>query len=617
MMQVSADVWQWRNARAYRILQMIAVALCCCGAVFAEESAMEFPKQWTVFGPYDNGLQLPADEILAGVKAVPQSLAVGQTERRGTLVSLQDRGVDFTQIFGPLAERGDGSAQAAFLMGEIECATAQKLVIGCGADWWMRWYVDGAPVFSTMPGGNGQWNYDCANHVFTYDLTPGRHLLAVCAISGSQGWKLYFDQGEKYVELNRISRETAAEEARWQGRLIKEKAKINSRMKLVVYGSSVASGAGAPRGEGWAGLLERELRKRNWSVVNRSIGGDNTEKLLARFASDLLTEQPDVVVLALSLGNEGLLSAEPERIYRQYRQNMLKLIQLCRKHHVVPVVSSCYPNGGYKESHYSYIRKFNEELGSWPVASLNFLAPVDDAAGRWSKGTDKDAGHPNKLGHSEMFSAISPGMFDALLGDAAWSRPFAPSAGGFAQAQRGVEGFRYEPDLPVHGFTAFCSVTPTNGTHPSGTLFRAGALQLNLNVDGSASLLEGERELLRTPAPKQMLERSVVGLARHYLRNEALVLVNGEVHAAALSAPEALNGYEILRPARSIVEDVVLYRCALDGKMLLAATAGNFSRSSLDVFAPLNDAYLFPGLPAVNLAPSGGQLYVMQPAAKP
>ena len=72
---------------------------------------MEFPKQWTVFGPYDNGLQLPADEILAGVKAVPQSLAVGQTERRGALVTLQDRAVDFTQIFGPLAGRGDGSAQ--------------------------------------------------------------------------------------------------------------------------------------------------------------------------------------------------------------------------------------------------------------------------------------------------------------------------------------------------------------------------------------------------------------------------------------------------------------------------------------------------------------------------
>ena len=185
--------------------------------------------------------------------------------------------------------------------------------------------------------------------------------------------------------------------------------------KCVILGSSVARGEGATDFNGWANQLRAVLESRgSWIVVNKSIGGDMTANLLERWERDLLPEKPDVVVIALSLANEGLMGDEPEVIYNQFCQNLKKLIGLVRQCGITPVVSGCYPNDDYLPHHYDYVKRFNEELEGWDVLSFQFLPAVDDGQGHWKSGMCVDAGHPSDLGHNAMFHAIPLELFDKL-----------------------------------------------------------------------------------------------------------------------------------------------------------------------------------------------------------
>lgn len=580
------------------------------GLVFSEEQMPAFPQQWMAFGPYENGLSLPGKEQLLHLKEIPENLTINGTTRKGHLVAIPDKMIDFEELFKVMGDGADGTPLGVYLMGEISCHKSQTFAVGCGADWWMSWYLDGVPVFSTLPSGNGQWSYACDNHVFICEVPPGRHILTVFVISGSQGWKLFFDKGEKYLELNRVAKQRGEEEQKWRARLIEENARVNSRMKLMIYGSSVAGGAGAPRGEGWADKLATALRARNWIVVNRSIGGDNTEKLLARFACDVLPEHPDAMLIALSLANEGLLMGEAELVYQKYMTNMRKLIQLCQKNGIIPIIGGCYPNNSYQESHYNYILKFNEALGGWPVASLNFLSAVDDGAGRWAQGTDKDAGHPNKTGHAEMFTAIPLGLFDALIDGTTWGETICPSLEHWFAPRLETVGYTYRPDHPLHNFTAVFSLSTNKYPIQEGVIFMAGDIHLRLLADGAVVLLQNSRELLRISSAVRETGACVIGLSRRYLSAEIALMANGTVVTASALAADEIDLCSIFQPSGVALQDVALYRSALDNASLRATAFGNYPRSSLDVFAPLNDAYIFEGMPVINRAPSGGQLIV-------
>lgn len=81
---------------------------------------------------------------------------------------------------------------------------------------------------------------------------------------------------------------------------------------IAVLGSSVAAGWVTSRdakhdmANGYAQRLGRLLGPRGFKVVNVSVPGDTTEKVLARLDKDLFPIKPDFVLIALSLENEGI-----------------------------------------------------------------------------------------------------------------------------------------------------------------------------------------------------------------------------------------------------------------------------------------------------------------------
>ncbi len=192
------------------------------------------------------------------------------------------------------------------------------------------------------------------------------------------------------------------------------------RRRLLIYGSSVAAGAGDVTGKGWAGRLADHIGA-DWLVVNRSVPGDTTGALLARFDRDVAGEKWDVVWVALSLMNEGILGPAPASIYDGYVRNQRRLIDLIRQLGAVPVVSGTYPSAHYGSREYAWCRQFNNQLNRWAVAGVDFMAALDDGDGRWLPGFSWDALHPNAAGHEAMFRSIPGGFLDSLL--AAHSAP--------------------------------------------------------------------------------------------------------------------------------------------------------------------------------------------------
>jgi hypothetical protein len=53
--------------------------------------------------------------------------------------------------------------------------------------------------------------------------------------------------------------------------------------------------------------------------------------VIDRWYTDVVPERPDIVLVALSLGNENIIgSSEKEIVYNTYRKNMLRIIRMIR-----------------------------------------------------------------------------------------------------------------------------------------------------------------------------------------------------------------------------------------------------------------------------------------------
>jgi len=191
---------------------------------------------------------------------------------------------------------------------------------------------------------------------------------------------------------------------------------------VVVIGSSVAEGYNAWRKHGWAWRLGEALREKyGYFLANVSQCGANTAVTKARFAEAVGPWKPDIVIIGLSLGNEGLAHCSPgERRALQhiFETGMLDLLRMVVAINAVPVLGGVYPNNDYCPETYEMLKETNRTMSSWGVPVLDWLSALDDGRGRWKPGTWHDHAHPNTEGHRLMFEAVDLSLFDpAPAGD--------------------------------------------------------------------------------------------------------------------------------------------------------------------------------------------------------
>ncbi|RZK48049.1 MAG: SGNH/GDSL hydrolase family protein, partial [Hymenobacter sp.] len=231
-------------------------------------------------------------------------------------------------------------------------------------------------------------------------------------------------------------------------------------LKIVYFGSSVPYGQGATNKYGYLARYTTLLGQRAaadqgaaWQTVNISVPGDNTVKVLARWQRDLLPQRGRYVVLALSLGNEGIHGGG-RPVFEQFRTNLWQLVELMRAQGMVPVVANCYTRNDYTLEDYGFIKEMNLLLHAWAVPSINLLGAVDDGAGRWAPGYWDDALHPNDRGHAELSHALVPSLFDALRAGKALPHKVPTTA---VRMGRPSASLAFRPEALVHPFTQVVS----------------------------------------------------------------------------------------------------------------------------------------------------------------
>ncbi|MBI3944567.1 MAG: hypothetical protein HY321_01485, partial [Armatimonadetes bacterium] len=177
---------------------MMVLTMVMCVGSFAAAAGREgpgavpepevvWPQEWTAFGSYVMGRmgiegEPRATDLLPGeaLKAIPEELVIGDRRFEGQTVRLEEGRLDLSRCMRLDSARGGG---IGYLMAPVIAAADTAIQIGAGANWWMQWWVDGRPVYSTLGKcGNGIRPITGRDHVFDVTLSKGPHVLAVAVI---------------------------------------------------------------------------------------------------------------------------------------------------------------------------------------------------------------------------------------------------------------------------------------------------------------------------------------------------------------------------------------------------------------------------------------------------
>eukprot|EP00435_Cladocopium_sp_Y103_P010049 s2168_g2.t1 len=166
--------------------------------------------------------------------------------------------------------------------------------------------------------------------------------------------------------------------------------------------------------------LDRALR--GWAlhqtyghrVVNVSQCGANTASTKERLKDAVTQLKPDIVIIALSLGNEGLAhcpAAERRAAQHRFEQGLLDLISMVLAMDAMPILGGVYPNNDYNAETYAMLKETARTMATWNVPIFEWLPALDDGHGRWKESLYFDHAHPNTEGQRHMFECIDLSLF--------------------------------------------------------------------------------------------------------------------------------------------------------------------------------------------------------------
>lgn len=216
-------------------------------------------------------------------------------------------------------------------------------------------------------------------------------------------------------------------------------------LKIAVIGSSVAWGCNGWLMKGWASYLAQDLHKKyGHQLVNVSEVGANVSSTIDRFPWVVAPEKPDIVIIALSLGNEGLAYCPPHQrraVQRRFESGLQQLVKMTQELGARPILGGVYPHGDYNPEHGWLLRDTHNRMLSWGVPVFNWLDALDDGRGRWKPGISTDPAHPNMIGHRLMYEAIDIRLFQISSDELAKEKQLSQQKDGIPVYQDG-QGFQ-------------------------------------------------------------------------------------------------------------------------------------------------------------------------------
>lgn len=394
------------------------------------------------------------------------------------------------------------------------------------------------------------------------------------------------------------------------------------RKKIITYGSSVAYGTGATGNNGWANRLGTDLTSRGFTVFNYSIGGNTVASLIDRFYTDITPENPDFLIIATSLSNEGITGTGKEAKYDVYKKGLQQLVRMCRQHDIIPIISNNYPNNGYTSVEYGYINQINAELDSWGVPVLNLLGAVDDLTGKFVAGSFFDFQHPNDAGHQAMYKAVPPSMFDCLMN---WDeKRLVPEKGAISV---GVDSSTEKPleavfDGDLEGFTASFWFKNNDANASGKTLAgfgtsssrvaNSGGIGLRYITASGGSVNFGVfPEVTKNWYHVAISYNNITQKVRAYLNGVYIGEVTDPITLSRMTiAGRSDTGQASLNSVNTDFKDVAIYRARLNDAQIKELYSGNILKSSLEIFSPLSDKDTYSGHRFLNFSPTYSYLKI-------
>ncbi|MCA1808814.1 MAG: hypothetical protein LC725_05085, partial [Lentisphaerae bacterium] len=139
---------------------------------------VDFPMQWTVFGPFD-GVDLPLTADI--LETLPGTISIGGQAQEARQVTPTRNQYKLTPLYGePPYQKPRSTLIYVLLHSEAE----QEATLGFGADFFYRVYVNGAVALDLMEEGNGGSRPAINNHCVKVWLHQGDNLVVVHLVNG-------------------------------------------------------------------------------------------------------------------------------------------------------------------------------------------------------------------------------------------------------------------------------------------------------------------------------------------------------------------------------------------------------------------------------------------------
>jgi lysophospholipase L1-like esterase len=382
-------------------------------------------------------------------------------------------------------------------------------------------------------------------------------------------------------------------------------------LKIVYFGSSVSFGFGGKDNFGYTSWFTKTLQQRiadgtgkAWTTVNKSVGGDNTVRLMARWKRDLVPQKAKYVLIALSLGNEWAVDFGKSKV-DQFKTGLLKLIAIARDNGYTPVIANCYTRNDFIATEYDYVKQTDMWIHSLNVPSINLLGAIDDGFGRWVNGYWFNEGHPNDAGHREMSYAIVPSLFDALANGKPQPKMIEGSYLTWGSSNK-TKPISFKPDNTLHAFTTCITIkidakgrvlTLKDSTGKSGSV--------EVNGDGTVTYKSATKQTITGNNKINDGKWHKIILTHYYARGETDLYCDSLLQGKATEKLVTIALTLGEKAGKNLsAKNWLFYRSGMNIIEARALSADVLLKSSLELYAPLDGEHLIMKDELGNLAQS-------------
>lgn len=366
----------------------------------------------------------------------------------------------------------------------------------------------------------------------------------------------------------------------------------NKKVNVTFFGSSVCKGAGAEDNHGYAHQLfhnNNSINTEKFKYFNASTGGDNTLRVerFDRLTKKLYPTNPNIVVIGLSLGNEGIgyptNEIGRERIVEQFRSRLLTMADSLHNQGMQPVIVNCYANTFFNDAQYNSTKKMNRIINTWDYPSINVLGTIDDGTGKWVDGFVNDPWHPSYEGHTEMSYAFVPSLFEAITqGKKTPKLDWNPSFYTLKNEKAVTEALSFNVEHTMHSFSISFKFKGVKDGSIAG--FTANGERSEISTDFYYAKYKGLKEIY----PKHQAKNwNHVVLSHNYANQRTQFFLNGKLVG---EVKEQLSPSEIHfgGTAETMdIKDVCIYRSSLNEDEAQDLFENKFIQSSLEFYNPM------------------------------